>query len=203
MIASLFGTTRVLKIDQTVIEVNNVGYLVHITAKTSSQMSIGRDYQLFTSMVVREDAMTLYGFLDSDERELFELVQTVSGIGPKVALAITAAMSKEELAYAVASKDEGAIAAVQGIGKKGAQRLILELEGKLAASSTTSNPNTYSWRDQLVEALTGLGFARKQAEQAINEIASIKEPKELNSLSNTELLKLALAHVNTQKGLGK
>ena len=81
MIASLFGTTRVLKIDQTVIEVNNVGYLVHITAKTSSQMSIGRDYQLFTSMVVREDAMTLYGFLDSDERELFELVQTVSEIG--------------------------------------------------------------------------------------------------------------------------
>ena len=97
MIASLFGTSRALKLDQVVLEVNGVGYLVHITAKTSTQMSIGRDYQLFTSMVVREDSMTLYGFLGNEERELFELVQTVSGIGPKVALAITAAMSTEEL----------------------------------------------------------------------------------------------------------
>ena len=203
MIASLFGTTRALKLDQSVIEVNGVGYLVHITAKTSAQMSIGRDFQVFTSMVVREDAITLYGFLDNEERELFELVQTVSGIGPKVALAITAAMSTEELAYAVNSKDEGAIAAVQGIGKKGAQRLILELDGKLDFAGAPKTKSAYSWRDQLVEALTGLGFARKQAELAINEIAANKEAKELDSFNSTELLKLALAHVNTQKGLGK
>ena len=203
MIASLFGTTRALKLDQAVVEVNGVGYLVHITSKTSAQMSIGRDFQVFTSMVVREDAITLYGFLDNEERELFELVQTVSGIGPKVALAITAAMSTEELAYAVNSKDEGAIAAVQGIGKKGAQRLILELDGKLDFAGAPKTKSAYSWRDQLVEALTGLGFARKQAELAINEIAANKEAKELDSFNSTELLKLALAHVNTQKGLGK
>ena len=203
MIASLFGTTRSLKLDQTVIEVNGVGYLLHITAKTSTQMSIGRDFQLFTSMVVREDSMTLYGFLDNEERELFELVQTVSGIGPKVALAITAAMNTEDLAHAISSKDESAIAAVQGIGKKGAQRLILELTGKMDFAGAPNAKSTYSWRDQLVEALTGLGFARKQAEIAINEIAANKEAKELDSLSATELLKLALAHVNTQKGLGK
>jgi Holliday junction DNA helicase RuvA len=203
MIASLFGTTRALKLDQAVLEVNGVGYLVHITAKTSAQMSIGRDYQLFTSMVVREDSMTLFGFLENEERELFELVQTVSGIGPKVALAITAAMSTEDLAHAVSSKDEAAIAAVQGIGKKGAQRLILELTGKMDFAGAPNAITTYSWRDQLVEALTGLGFARKQAEIAINEIAANKEAKELDALSATELLKLALAHVNTQKGLGK
>jgi len=203
MIASLFGKTRALKLDQTILEVNGVGYLVHITAKTSSQMSIGRDYQLFTSMVVREDSMTLYGFLQSDERELFELVQTVSGIGPKVALAITAAMSIEDLSHAVANKNESAIAAVPGIGKKGAQRLILELTGKMDFIVVPNAKSSFSWRDQLAEALTGLGFARKQAELAINEIASIKEAKELDALSSTDLLKLALAHVNTQKGLGK
>ena len=203
MIASLFGTVRALKLDQAVLEVNGVGYLVHITTKTSAQMSIGRDYQLFTSMVVREDSMTLFGFLENEERELFELVQTVSGIGPKVALAITSAMSTEDLAHAISSKDEAAIAAVQGIGKKGAQRLILELTGKMDFAVAPNAKSSYSWRDQLVEALTGLGFARKQAELSINEIAANKEAKELDALSSTDLLKLALAHVNTQKGLGK
>ena len=96
--------------------------------------------------------MSLYGFIESDERELFELVQTVSGIGPKVALAITAAMSTEDLAHAVNSKDESAIAAVQGIGKKGAQRLILELDGKLDFASAPSSKSSYSWRDQVIEA---------------------------------------------------
>lgn len=203
MIATLFGTVRSLKLDQTIIDVNGVGYLVNITAKTSAQLSIGRDYQLFTSLVVREDSMTLFGFAENDERELFELVQTVSGIGPKVALAITANMSIEDLSHAVNSKDESAIAAVPGIGKKSAQRLILELSGKLDFSHPANKAAGFSWRDQLVDALTGLGFARKQAEQAVNEIAATCDAKDLGIASPAELLKLALAHVNTQKGLGK
>lgn len=203
MIASLFGTIRALKLDQCVLEVNGVGYLVQITAKTSNQISIGRNYQLYTSLVVREDAMSLFGFLSNQERELFELVQTVSGIGPKVALAITAAMSSEDLGHAVSRKDESAIASVPGIGKKGAQRLILELTGKMDFAGAPSAKNSYSWRDQLIEALTGLGFTRKQAELAINEISANKESKDLDALNSTELLKLALAYVNTQKGLGK
>jgi Holliday junction DNA helicase RuvA len=203
MIATLFGTVRALKLDQAVIDVNGVGYLIHITAKTSSHLSIGRDYQVFTSMVVREDSMTLYAFIDNDERELFELVQTVSGIGPKVALAITSAMSTDDLASAVNTKDESAIAAVPGIGKKGAQRLILELSGKLDFSHPASKSTGFSWRDQLIEALTGLGFARKQAEQAVNEIAANRDAKVLGSMTPTDLLKLALSHANTQTGLGK
>ena len=203
MIASLFGTIRSLKLDQAIIDVNGVGYLVHITTKTSSHLSVGRDYQIFTSLVVREDSMTLYGFNESDERELFELVQTVSGIGPKVALAITTAMGIDDLAAAVNSKDESAIATVPGIGKKGAQRLILELSGKLDFAHPASKVTGFSWRDQLIDALTGLGFARKQAELAVNEIAAARDAKELSSMSPTELLKLALAHANTQKGLGK
>ncbi len=203
MIATLFGTVRALKLDQAVLDVNGVGYLVHITAKTSANLSLGRDFQIYTSMVVREDSMTLYGFVDNEERELFELVQTVSGIGPKVALAITAAMSSDELAHAVNSKDEAAIAAVQGIGKKGAQRLILELDGKMDFSHPASKSTGFSWRDQLIDALTGLGFARKQAESAVNEIAANRDSKELGAMSPTDLLKLGLSHANTQKGLGK
>jgi Holliday junction DNA helicase RuvA len=145
----------------------------------------------------------LYAFIDNDERELFELVQTVSGIGPKVALAITSAMSIDDLASAVNTKDESAIAAVPGIGKKGAQRLILELSGKLDFSHPASKSSGFSWRDQLIEALTGLGFARKQAEQAVNEIAANRDAKVLSSMTPTELLKLALSHANTQTGLGK
>lgn len=206
MIATLFGTIRTLKLDQAVIEVNGVGYLIHITAKTSGKLSIGRDYQLSTSMVVREDAMTLYAFAEIDERELFEIVQTVSGIGPKVALAITAAMSIEDLASAVNTKDEAAIAVVPGIGKKGAQRLILELSGKLDFAHPATLATNFSWRDQLIDALTGLGFSRKQSEQAINEMAAGRDSKALQDLSlnsPSELLKLALAHANTQRGLGK
>lgn len=203
MIASLFGTVRSLQLTNLVIEVNGVGYQVQITAKTSAQLSVGRDYQLFTSMIVREDSMALYGFIENEERELFDLVQTVSGIGPKVALAITAAMNIDDFAYAINAKDESAIAAVPGIGKKGAQRLILELSGKLDFSHPVNKSVGFSWRDQLIDALTGLGFTRKQAEQSINEISANRDAKELGQMNPSELLKLALSHANTQKGLGK
>jgi Holliday junction DNA helicase RuvA len=201
MIASLFGTVRSLHSDKLVIDVNGVGYLVHITLKTSNKVSIGRDFQIYTSMVVREDSMTLYGFVENEERELFDLVQTVSGIGPKVALAISAALSTDDLAEAVNSKDEAAIAAVPGIGKKGAQRLILELTGKMDFAHGSLNKTSFTWRDQLVDALTGLGFTKRQAEAAINDLSANREASELTSMSSTDLLKLALSHA--QRGLGK
>jgi holliday junction DNA helicase RuvA len=203
MIASLFGTVRSLKLDQVIIEVNGVGYLVHLTPKTSSKLSVGRDFQIFTSMVVREDSMTLFGFVEEEERELFEIVQTVSGIGPKVALAITSAMTSEDLAQAVHSKDERSISAIQGIGKKGAQRLILELEGKLDFAVTAPKTTNLSWRDQLVDALTGLGFTKREAEISVNELAAGRSASELNEMNPSELLKLALSETKTQRGLSK
>lgn len=203
MIASLYGAVRSLKSDQLVIDVNGVGYLVHITASTSSKLGVGRNFQIYTSLVVREDSMTLYGFIESEDRDLFELVQTVSGIGPKVALAITGSMSTEDLAYAVNSKDESAISQVPGIGKKGAQRLILELAGKMEFTRHPIKSGGFSWREQLVEALTGLGFTRRQAEGAVNEISSGVDVNELSKMAPSELLKLALNQTNSQKGLSK
>lgn len=203
MIASLYGAVRSLKSDQLVIDVNGVGYLVHITASTSSKLGVGRNFQIYTSMVVREDSMTLYGFIESEDRDLFELVQTVSGIGPKVALAITGSMSTDDLAHAVNSKDESAISQVPGIGKKGAQRLILELAGKMEFTRQPIKSGGFSWREQLVEALTGLGFTRRQAEGAVNEISSGVDVNELSKMAPSELLKLALNQTNSQKGLSK
>ena len=197
MIASLFGTIRQLQLDRLVIEVNGVGYSVSITPSTASQLSIGRDVQLFTSMVVREDSMNLYGFTESSEKELFELVQTVSGIGPKVALAISASMNYDDLAVAISTKNESAIAAIPGIGKKSAQRMILELDGKMVAAHQVTSATSFSWRDQLIEALISLGFNRKQAESAVNDLGANHQPSELSELNPSELLKLALSQTGT------
>ncbi len=193
MIASLFGTIRHLQLDRLVVEVNGVGYAVSITPSTASQLSVGRDIQLFTSMVVREDSMTLYGFIEASEKDLFELVQTVSGIGPKVALAISAAMNYEDLAVAIATKNESAIAAIPGIGKKSAQRMILELDGKMVPAHQVTSTAAFSWRDQLIEALISLGFNRKQAESAVNDLGAAHQPSELSERSPSDLLKLALS----------
>ena len=203
MIASLFGTIKSLKIDQLVIDVNGVGYLVNIGSRTSGQLSLGRDAQIHTSMVVREDSLTLFGFLEVAERELFELLQTVSGIGPKVALAITQAMEISDLASAVKRRDENSISAIPGIGKKSAQRMILELEGKLDFAIKDISIKELSWREEVIDALVGLGFSRRQAESALNDLAASASAAELSALSSSERLKLALNRANSNKGLAK
>lgn len=203
MIASLFGTIKSLKMDQLVIDVNGVGYLVNISSRTSGQLSHGRDAQIHTSMVVREDSLTLFGFLEVAERELFELLQTVSGIGPKVALAITQAMEISDLASAVKRRDENSISAIPGIGKKSAQRMILELEGKLDFAIKDISIKELSWREEVIDALVGLGFSRRQAESALNDLAASASAAELSALSSSERLKLALNRANSNKGLAK
>ena len=207
MIASLFGTIKSLRLDHLVIDVNGVGYLVHINSRTSSKLATGRDVQLFTSMVVREDSMTLFGFLEVSDRELFDLLQSVSGIGPKVALAITQAMDIGDLASAVNQKDEVAISAIPGIGKKSAQRLILELEGKLdfviKDFPEKELSSRQSWREEIIDALIGLGFARRQAEVALTELTNSLSATELSKLNSSERLKLALTYANSNKGLSK
>jgi len=203
MIASLVGTIKSLKMDQLVIDVNGVGYLVNISSRTSGQLSLGRDAQIHTSMVVREDSLTLFGFLEVAEKELFELLQTVSGIGPKVALAITQAMEMSDLASAVKRRDENSISAIPGIGKKSAQRMILELEGKLDFAIKDISIKELSWREEVIDALVGLGFSRRQAESALNDLAASASAAELSALNSSERLKLALNRANSNKGLAK
>jgi Holliday junction DNA helicase RuvA len=172
MISLLNGVVRAIHTDKTIVEVGGVGLSVSITQHTSNQLNLGAPVQLFTSLVVREDSLTLFGFLDDESRSTFELVQTVSGIGPKVALAIMGAHSPQSLALAIAQEDIKGIEKVPGIGRKGAQRLILELKGKISDFGTSEAPRVHQpvWREQLSAALISLGFTAKDSDIAINEV---------------------------------
>ena len=136
MIASLRGRVVSVRLDAVVLEVGGVGLLVQATPGTLAELRPGQEAQLSTSMVVREDALTLFGFADDDERDVFEIVQTVSGIGPRLALAMLAVHTPEGLRTAVAAQDLTALMRVPGIGRKGAQRIVLELTDRLGAPST-------------------------------------------------------------------
>ncbi len=194
MIATLSGTVKSLSLDRAIIEVGGVGMNVLINSHTSASLTIGAHANLFTSLVVREDSLTLYGFSDEASRVLFELVQTVSGIGPKVALSILGALTPSELAQAVTTENISVIEKVPGIGKKGAQRMVLELKTKLADFGHGAHRITHQpiWREQLASALISLGFSAKDSDEAINAVLSDISPEQIASMELGELLKLAL-----------
>ncbi len=197
MISLVNGVVRSIALDKVIVEVGGVGLSLAITQKTSAQLNIGVPVQLFTTLVVREDALTLYGFLEDGDRVLFELVQTVSGIGPKVALSIVSALSPSQLAIAISQEDISAIEKVPGIGRKGAQRLILELKGKLTDFGTTSKTDRHQpvWREQLTSALVSLGFNAKDSDAAISQVVArlSEDGIDAQNLEVSDLLKRALS----------
>ncbi|AEW97672.1 MULTISPECIES: Holliday junction branch migration protein RuvA [Streptomycetaceae] len=177
MIAFVTGPVAAVAPDSAVIEVGGVGMAVQCTPGTLAGLRVGERARLATSLVVREDSLTLYGFADDDERQVFELLQTASGVGPRLAQAMLAVHSPEALRLAVAQGDEKALTAVPGIGKKGAQRLLLELKDRLgaptgaAAARTVAASAPPAWSDQLHSALVGLGYQPKEAEEAVAAVA--------------------------------
>ncbi|MCR1981229.1 Holliday junction branch migration protein RuvA [Cellulosimicrobium cellulans] len=180
MIASLSGVVASVQLDRAVLEVGGVGYLVHATPATLAALRVGEAARLATSLVVREDSFTLYGFADDDERAVFETVQTVSGVGPRLALAMLAVHTPDGLRRAVAGADIAALVRVPGIGNKGAQRIALELGDKLgpptgsdapvAGSTASAAARPDDRRDQVVEALVGLGWNLKAADDAVSTV---------------------------------
>lgn len=197
MISLVNGVVRSISLDKVIVEVGGVGLSLAVTQKTSAQLNIGVQIQLFTTLVVREDALTLYGFLEDGDRALFELVQTVSGIGPKVALSIVSALSPSQLAIAISQEDISAIEKVPGIGRKGAQRLILELKGKLTDFGTSSKSDRHQpvWREQLTSALVSLGFNAKDSDAAISQVVArlSEDGIDAQNLELSDLLKRALS----------
>lgn len=174
MIASVHGTVRALRLDAAVLEVGGVGLLVQATPATLAGLRVGQAATLFTSLVVREDALTLFGFAEDDEREVFEVLQTVSGVGPRLALAMLAVHTPDGLRRAVAGEDLAALKRVPGIGHKGAQRIVLELADRLGAPAPVGVPGGSAAaaapadrRDQVVDALVGLGWNQKAAQDAV------------------------------------
>ena len=174
MIAHLDGTVSALAPDGAVIDVGGVGLLVQCTPGTLAGLRLGARAKVATSLTVREDALTLYGFATEDERNVFELLQTASGVGPRLALAMLAVHGPDALRLAVMSEDLTALMRVPGIGKKGAQRIVLELRDRLGAAGEASGtlpggPSAAAapWRDQVRAGLVNLGWAARDAEQAI------------------------------------
>ena len=204
MISTLSGTIRSLSQDKLVIEVGGVGLSVLINPPTSVGLTLGAQTTLYTSLVVREDSLTLFGFLSEEVRNLFELVQTVSGVGPKVALSIMGALTPEDLARAISQEDTSAIERVPGIGKKGAQRMILELKGKLSDLSmgATYKGHQPPWREQLLSALVSLGFSPKESDSAISDVVNDLRGDDQDPATTllSELLKLALASGKSARG---
>jgi holliday junction DNA helicase RuvA len=176
MIAHLDGTVAAVAPDGAVIDVGGVGLLVQCTPGTLARLRPGERARVATSLVVREDALTLYGFAGEDERNTFELLQTASGVGPRLALAMLAVFTPDALRRAVATEDLAALTTVPGIGRKGAQRIVLELAGRLgspgeAAAPAAAGPGAGTgaapWREQVRAGLVSLGWQSREADQAI------------------------------------
>jgi holliday junction DNA helicase RuvA len=174
MIASVSGHVAAIAGETVVVEVGGVGLAVQCTPSTVAALRPGMQAQLATSLVVREDSLTLFGFATVDERAVFEVLQSVTGVGPKLAQAMLAVHSPDALRTAVATEDVGALTLVSGVGKKGAQRLVLELKDKLGAGSGGTDSAVRvpgqavgAWRDQLRSALTGLGWSGREVDEAL------------------------------------
>ncbi|MEV0594763.1 Holliday junction branch migration protein RuvA [Nonomuraea cavernae] len=173
MIASVAGRVTTVAPDGAVIEVGGVGVLVHCTPGTLATLHTGEQARLATSLVVREESLTLYGFATDDERAVFELLQTASGVGPKLALSMLAVHSPNALRVAVAGADLKALTQVPGIGQKGAQRIVLELKDRLGTPEATLDAalnggrRVALWRDQVHSGLVGLGYSSKDADEAV------------------------------------
>jgi Holliday junction DNA helicase RuvA len=200
MIAFVSGPVAALAPDSAVVEVGGIGIAVQCTPGTLAGLRTGQQTKLATSLVVREDSLTLYGFADDDERQVFELLQTASGVGPRLAQAMLAVHTPDALRRAVSSGDEKALIAVPGIGKKGAQKLLLDLKDRLGEPLGTGGQAigtavTTGWRDQLHAALVGLGYATREADEAVSAVAPQAEATE-GTPQVGQLLRAALQTLN-------
>jgi holliday junction DNA helicase RuvA len=178
LIAFVRGTVADVTLSSAVLEVGGVGLELHCTPHTLATLHVGSPTTLPTSMVVREESLTLFGFLDEDEKSVFELLQTASGVGPKLAQAMLAVLTPDELRRAVAGEDVRALTAVPGIGQKGAQRIILELKDRIGVAvgqgpgrAVAAAPLQETWRGQVHTGLVGLGWSAKEADKAVDAVA--------------------------------
>lgn len=202
MISFVRGQVAAVSATEVVVDVGGIGLALQCTPATTASTRVGTEATLAASLVVREDSLTLYGFADADERAVFELLQSASGVGPRLAQAMLAVHSPDELRRAVATEDLAALTKVPGIGRKGAQRIVIELKDKLGMPAATVASNGHaavssgaaaagSWREQVHSALLGLGWAAKEADAAIDQVAPMVDDG-LDPADVPTLLKAAL-----------
>ena len=202
MISSLTGTVQAVSLNTAVLNVNGFGMLVNATPGTLSTLHQGREATVHTSMVVREDSMTLFGFATTEERDVFEVLIGVSGIGPRTGLAILAVHTPEEVRIAANTKDTAAFTKVSGIGPKGASRIVLELNGKLiptgapVASGSAAAGSASVWEPQVIEALTGLGWSEKDATATLKALSKA-DPDIVATGNVADILRAALRSMSS------
>ena len=203
MIAHLIGTVAGVSPDGAVIDVGGVGLRVQCTPDTLASLKLGEGARVATSLIVREDSLTLFGFGSEDERNVFELLQTASGIGPRLALAMLAVHSPDALRRAVTAEDLNALTMVPGIGRKGAQRIVLELKDRLGApgdvfgiGAAPARKTEPSWRDQVQSGLTNLGWSARDAEAAVAAVEAESDSGEVPDVATA--LRAALRKLSKQ-----
>ncbi|WP_297377390.1 Holliday junction branch migration protein RuvA [uncultured Helcococcus sp.] len=199
MFSYIIGQVKDLKEDYIVLENNNIGYKIYMPAKDISTLIKNEMHTIYTEFVVREDSVTLYGFISIDDLEMFLSLNTVSGIGPKAALAILSSMTVHELQVAIISNDINTITRAPGVGKKTASRLILELTDKIDAEKVLAmNPDSATREtifsknedyDVAIEGLIGLGYSKQDAEHALKGIDL--EGMDLSTIVKTALKRLS------------
>jgi holliday junction DNA helicase RuvA len=188
MIGTISGTLRYKDLHTLVVDTSGVGYKVSVTTDTTLDLVPGEPVFLWTHLAVRENALDLYGFLEKESLELFELLITISGIGPKTALGILNVATPGMLRQAVSTEDTSYLTKVSGIGKKNAEKIVLELRDKLVATPGEAGVNMSSHGD-VIEALVSLGYSEREAREALKKI-----PKEIDETS--EKVKAALKHLS-------
>ncbi len=208
MIASLRGTVLALKLDFAVIDVGGVGMAVSAPPNTLATLRIGEEASIATHLVVREDSLTLYGFATEDERDTFVILQTVSGVGPRLALAMVAVLNPDELRRAVSQEDLTTLTKVPGIGKKSAQRIVLELGEKLGPPlgeepivDGVPSAGAPALPNEVVEALIGLGWNAKAAEKAVGAVMEdLERSARDSSVDVGAILRAALQELGGNRG---
>jgi holliday junction DNA helicase RuvA len=204
MIASVHGIVRQVSSDHVVVDVGGVGLLIACTPMTARSLHRDEPATLSTTLIVREDSLTLYGFVDDEGRDLFSLVQTVSGIGPRIALALLATLSPDEIRDAVAREDLAMLTRAPGIGRKGAQRMVLELKDRVGAVTSQGVPSDMSrdWRDSVRVGLESLGWSTREAAAAVEAVSARSElwADEGAVPDVAELLKEALRSLDRTRG---
>lgn len=192
MISSLRGPVLEIRLDSLVVGVGGVGMTVMCSPDTISQARLDHEVTLFTSLIVREDSLTLFGFSNTENREMFEVVQGVSGFGPKLAFTIISSLPADELRTAIGNEDVARLKQTPGVGAKGAQRLVLELKDRIGTPSSGikhSSSSTAQWQIQVEQGLLGLGWSARDAQRAISAVI---EEGSTDSQATSELLRRAL-----------
>lgn len=189
MISSIAGIVKSSTSNAVVVDVGGIGVLIQVPNRIADGIQIGSNAIFHTYLVVREDALTLFGFVDQTDRDFFELLLSVTGIGPKVAQSILSGSDSASIASAISTGNLKVLESFPGLGKKGAQRLVLELKDKASQFANAGASSNFSTRNQVENALQGLGYSAKDAASMVSQVASSTK---VENLTSAEILKLAL-----------